>query len=220
MSEATVSVRTATAAELKELVKAPRFFIVFEDKKMQPIPFSKRDVAEVELAQLEVAADLIQSADRKTPAGLILASSIPGKKPVKDLLKQAQKRAAKADPKERIERVKKIAGKSEKAAKERIERVKKIAGKSEKAAKEPTAKKEAAAPKAAKEPTAKKEAAAPKAADTRKITLLVTENPKRGKSVERYEYYRTAKTVAEYIQMGGGRADIAWDAAHNYIKVD
>jgi hypothetical protein len=205
MSEATVSVRTATAAELKELVKAPRFFIVFEDKKMQPIPFSKRDVAEVELAQLEVAADLIQSADRKTPAGLILASSIPGKKPVKDLLKQAQKRAAKADPKERIERVKKIAGKSEKAAKERIERVKKIAGKSE---------------KAAKEPTAKKEAAAPKAADTRKITLLVTENPKRGKSVERYEYYRTAKTVAEYIQMGGGRADIAWDAAHNYIKVD
>ena len=47
MSEATVAVRTATAAELKELVKAPRYFIVFEDKKVKPLPFSMRDVAEV-----------------------------------------------------------------------------------------------------------------------------------------------------------------------------
>ena len=186
MSEATVAVRTATAAELKELVKAPRYFIVFEDKKMQPIPFSKRDVAEVELAKLEVAADLVESADRKTPAGKILASSIPGKKPVKDLLKAAQERAAKADPAERIDRAKKLAGKGEKAA---------------------------------KEPRAKKEAAVPKA-DDRKITLLVTENPKRGKSAERYELYRKAKTVADYVAAGGSKADIAWDAAHNYIKVD
>ena len=64
MSEATVAVRTATAAELKELVKAPRYFIVFEDKKVTPLPFSMRDVAEVELAKLEVAADLVESADR------------------------------------------------------------------------------------------------------------------------------------------------------------
>jgi hypothetical protein len=189
MSEATVAVRTATAAELKELVKAPRYFIVFEDKKVKPLPFSMRDVAEVELAKLEVAADLVESADRKTPAGKILASSIPGKKPVKDLLKAAQERAAKADPKERIERAKKIAGKGEKAVKE------------------PKAKKEAAAPKE-------------KAADTRKITLLVTENPKRGESAERFELYKKAKTVADYVAAGGRKADIAWDAAHDYIKVD
>ena len=190
MSEATVAVRTATATELKEIMKAPRYFIVFADKKVKPLPFSMRDVAEVELAKLEVAADLVESADRKTPAGKILASSIPGKKPVKDLLKAAQERAAKADPKERIERAKKIAGKGEKATKE------------------------------PKEPRAKKEVGAPKAADTRAITLLVTENPKRGKSAERYELYRKAKTVADYVAAGGSKADIAWDASHNYIKVD
>lgn len=82
-------------------------------------------------------------------------------------------------------------------------------------------------PKAAKPP---KEPAAPKEPrvsrfaklypDTAKITLLVTENPKRGASKERFEGYTGSATVKEAIAKGVTYADLAWDVGHGLIKVE
>lgn len=52
-----------------------------------------------------------------------------------------------------------------------------------------------------------------------KITLVMKENPKRGKSAERYKLYRSGMTVGDFIKAGGQRADIKWDLAHGFIKV-
>lgn len=71
---------------------------------------------------------------------------------------------------------------------------------------------------------AKAEAAggrAPPLADESKITLLVTENPKREGSAahERFQAYFTVKTVAQALAAGLTRKDLAWDIAHNHISV-
>jgi hypothetical protein len=55
-----------------------------------------------------------------------------------------------------------------------------------------------------------------------KITVLVDKNPKRTGSVsaKRFDLYKTGMTVSEFISAGGKSADISWDVAHNYIKVN
>ena len=59
------------------------------------------------------------------------------------------------------------------------------------------------------------------AADTRKITLLVKENPKRkgSESAKRFSLYGKAKTVVEFLKAGGTTSDIRWDADHKFIRV-
>lgn len=69
-----------------------------------------------------------------------------------------------------------------------------------------------AAPKAAKEP----KVAGP---DNRKITVLVTENPKRGGAAERFDLYKKNNTVDKYVAAGGKREDIAWDVKKGFISV-
>ncbi len=74
--------------------------------------------------------------------------------------------------------------------------------------------------KASKKTTAVKKTTVA-AADTRKITLLVKENPKRAgsDSHKRFSLYKTAKTVADFLKAGGTSSDISWDADHKFIKV-
>ena len=59
------------------------------------------------------------------------------------------------------------------------------------------------------------------AIDTRKITLLVKENPKRAgsDSHKRFSLYSKVKTVADFLKAGGTSSDISWDADHKFIKV-
>lgn len=64
-------------------------------------------------------------------------------------------------------------------------------------------------------PTTAKEAQV----DDRAITVLVEENPKRGESAKRFDYYKKAKTVQEYLAKGGTRSDLAWDVAHKFILI-
>ena len=54
--------------------------------------------------------------------------------------------------------------------------------------------------------------------DDTKIELL-QENPKRGLSYERYEMYKTAKTIKEYFEMGGSRSDAKYDIDGGYLKI-
>jgi len=60
-----------------------------------------------------------------------------------------------------------------------------------------------------------------KAADTRKIKLLVKENPKREgtKAHTKYELYRTSKTVAEFISGGGSLSALKYDADKQFIEL-
>ena len=51
------------------------------------------------------------------------------------------------------------------------------------------------------------------------ITLLVAENPKRGKSKARYDLYRSGMTTHEFVLAGGYAADIPWDVKHGFIKL-
>ncbi len=57
--------------------------------------------------------------------------------------------------------------------------------------------------------------------ETDKITLLVTENPKKqgSKARERFEGYTGAKTVGEALKNGVTYADIAYDVGRKFIKV-
>ena len=57
--------------------------------------------------------------------------------------------------------------------------------------------------------------------ESAKIELLVKENPKRGKSKDRFEGYFKAKplTVGEAVKNGVTYADIAWDVGHGLIKI-
>jgi len=91
------------------------------------------------------------------------------------------------------------------------------------------AKAEAAKPAASKAPAksaakapakAAKSAPAVKSEDTRKITILVKENPKREGTgaFDRFELYKKAKTVAEFISAGGSAADVRYDEKAGYIK--
>lgn len=100
---------------------------------------------------------------------------------------------------------------------------------SEKAVKSKAVKAEKAPAKKAEKVVAKapakkavKEEKGEKAADTRKLKLLVKENPKRegSSSFDRYELYRSCKTVADFITAGGTAADVRYDAAKGYIQVD
>ena len=58
-------------------------------------------------------------------------------------------------------------------------------------------------------------------ADTRKITLLVKENPKREGSAshKRFELYKKHKTVEAFLKAGGTAADIRWDTAAKFVSV-
>ena len=51
------------------------------------------------------------------------------------------------------------------------------------------------------------------------ITLLVKDNPKRGKSTARYDLYKSGMTINAYVAAGGYRADIAWDLHRDFISV-
>jgi hypothetical protein len=63
--------------------------------------------------------------------------------------------------------------------------------------------------------------------DNRKIKVLVSENPKRGKSGDRFALHRTGSTVAQYVarSVKAGNAaslamaDIRWDVAKKLIAV-
>jgi len=57
---------------------------------------------------------------------------------------------------------------------------------------------------------------------TAEITWLVEGNPKRegSKSRDRYEAYRSATTVEEYIAAGGTFGDLKYDAEHGYLTVE
>lgn len=72
-----------------------------------------------------------------------------------------------------------------------------------------------------KAPKAEKAERAPREADTRKIKLLVKENPKRegSASYDRFELYRKAKTVADFVEAGGSTADVRYDEKAGYIQV-
>lgn len=70
---------------------------------------------------------------------------------------------------------------------------------------------------------AAKEASEPKSSgpDKRKIKLLTKENPKRegSASYERFEHYRKAKTVQDFLDAGGTRADLKHDEAAGHIEI-
>ena len=82
-------------------------------------------------------------------------------------------------------------------------------------------------PKAAKEPKPAKEKSVKRSAfqslypEDMKLTVLVTENPKKqgSKSRERFEHYFTSKTVGEFLEKGGTYADIAYDLGRSRIKL-
>ncbi|MBW4091922.1 MAG: hypothetical protein HIU82_12570 [Proteobacteria bacterium] len=84
------------------------------------------------------------------------------------------------------------------------------------AAKKPAAAKKAAPAPATRAPTP---TAAP---DGRVITVLAPANPKRTGSAAhgRFALYETGMTVAAFIAAGGQRIDVAYDAAHGFIRVD
>lgn len=52
------------------------------------------------------------------------------------------------------------------------------------------------------------------------ITLLVSENPKRGKSAEVFSHYQSGMTVENFVAAGGTTGDVRWDIAHGYISID
>jgi hypothetical protein len=70
-------------------------------------------------------------------------------------------------------------------------------------------------------------ASVPTSDDNRKIKVLVSENPKRGKSRDRFALHRTGSTVAKYVarSVKAGNAaslalaDIRWDVAKKLIAV-
>ena len=59
------------------------------------------------------------------------------------------------------------------------------------------------------------------AADSRVITVLVQDNPKRPGSAarERFKLYRTGMTVEQFLTEGGTKADIWWDEKHGFIAL-
>lgn len=99
-----------------------------------------------------------------------------------------------------------------KGKKVKAEAAKKVAAKEGKAAKE--------AKPAAKGKTPKKEAAN-ESVDKRKIKLLTKENPKREGSAayERFELYKSNKTVADFIEAGGSTADLRHDEKAGHIEL-
>ena len=80
--------------------------------------------------------------------------------------------------------------------------------------------KKAAKPAAKKTPA--KPAAAPATGDARKLTNWQQPNPKKAGSASaaRYDAYAGSSTVAEFLAAGGTVADLRWDEAHNFVKVE
>jgi hypothetical protein len=54
-----------------------------------------------------------------------------------------------------------------------------------------------------------------------KISLLVSENPKRKKSKSHtvYALYKDGMSVADFISAGGNYADLRWDVKHKFVRV-
>lgn len=54
------------------------------------------------------------------------------------------------------------------------------------------------------------------------MVVIQQKNPKKhgSKSYYRYEAYKEAKTVDEYFQLGGSKADLAFDFERGYVKVE
>ncbi len=46
-----------------------------------------------------------------------------------------------------------------------------------------------------------------------------TNNPKRGKSAQRFELYRNGMTIEQALAAGLSSADIGWDKDHDLIKI-
>jgi len=81
----------------------------------------------------------------------------------------------------------------------------------------------ATAPAAAK-PTAKKKASATgedakSLVDRAAPIAVVQKNPKRGASGERFDKYMAATTAAEFLELGGTRADLKYDIARGWVTV-
>lgn len=55
---------------------------------------------------------------------------------------------------------------------------------------------------------------------TRKITILVEGNPKRGTAAERYNLYKNGMTVGKYIELGGQLRDVTWDVKQGWISAE
>jgi hypothetical protein len=59
--------------------------------------------------------------------------------------------------------------------------------------------------------------------DTRKIVVIVSKNPKRGKAAQRFALYTPGMSVAHYKKLVGtaqGAADLRWDAKHSFIRIE
>lgn len=58
-------------------------------------------------------------------------------------------------------------------------------------------------------------------ADDATIQVLVKDNPKKAgsASAKRFAIYKSGMTVAEFLKAGGTRADLAWDAKHEFVKI-
>ncbi len=57
--------------------------------------------------------------------------------------------------------------------------------------------------------------------ETTPITFTVKENPKRkgSQAHSRFQKYMKAKTVAEYLKLGGTRADLRYDESKGFIEI-
>jgi hypothetical protein len=81
--------------------------------------------------------------------------------------------------------------------------------------------------KATKKVPAAKVPAAATSVDNRKIKVLVSDNPKRGKSRDRFALHRSGSTVAQYVarsvKAGNpaslARSDVRWDLRKGLIAV-
>ena len=75
----------------------------------------------------------------------------------------------------------------------------------------------------AAKPTKKKASAtgedAKSLADRAAPIAVVQKNPKRGASGERFRNYMAATNAAEFIQLGGTRADLKYDIARGWVTV-
>jgi phage protein D len=173
----------------KELKDVKTLFLVSEDKKVK-IPFLDIEAAKHELDK--------QPAD----ATFFIIESHNGRDAAgKVLVERRAGERRKDDAKGKVAKgIAKAKEKAQKAdPKKAVEKAKKTAEKS--------APKSEGGVKAAKH------------GDDQKLVLLVKENPKRGSSAERYELYRKAKTVGDYLAAGGLRADLRWDEDHGYIQI-
>jgi hypothetical protein len=74
-----------------------------------------------------------------------------------------------------------------------------------------------------KSPTAPKKGRRTGIADDTKISILVSENPKRSTAAERFAFYKEGMLVSTYVNKVGNRtlayADLRWDSKQKFIKL-